>query len=70
MSRGALAELGSGDNARVIPDPRTDAWTEPERLVVNVAACYREFAGVPGQEDTIDLFGAMGRWRRKTHRFD
>jgi glyoxylase-like metal-dependent hydrolase (beta-lactamase superfamily II) len=52
-----------------IPAP-FDAWTEPERLVVNVAACYREFAGVPGQEDTIDLFGAMGRWRRKTHRFD
>jgi glyoxylase-like metal-dependent hydrolase (beta-lactamase superfamily II) len=34
---------------------------EPERLVVNVTAAYREFAGLPAKNEVISLFGAMAR---------
>ncbi len=34
---------------------------EPERLVVNVTAAYREFSGTAGASDVISLFAAMSR---------
>ncbi|MBN2192527.1 MAG: MBL fold metallo-hydrolase [Polyangiaceae bacterium] len=40
-------------------------WAEPERVVVNVAACYRERTGTPHGDDTIAQFGAMARLRRE-----
>ncbi len=38
-------------------------WSEPERIVVNVAACYRELEGSE-REDVVELFGAMARWEQ------
>ncbi len=43
-------------------------WSEPERVVVNVAACYRELAGEPRRDDLVQLFGAMARWERARRR--
>jgi len=37
-------------------------WTDPERLVVNVYACYREFGGNAERLSVPVLFGAMARY--------
>lgn len=36
-----------------------DAWGDAERIAVNVATLYREFAGDPAPPNVIDLFGLM-----------
>jgi len=43
-------------------------WTDPERIVVNVYACYREFGGETDHLPVPVLFGAMARYHneRKT----
>lgn len=58
-ARDLAGELGAGPFA---------GWAEPERVVVNVAACYREFTGEPRGDDTIEQFGAMARWEREPRR--
>lgn len=58
-ARDLAGELESGPFA---------GWAEPERVVVNVAACYRELTGTPRGDDTIEQFGAMARWEREQRR--
>ena len=43
-------------------------WTDPERIVVNVYACYREFRGETEHLPVPALFGSMARYHheRKT----
>jgi hypothetical protein len=41
-------------------------WGDSERLLVNVATCFREFANDTSERDIIGLFTLMARWR-KTH---
>ena len=43
-------------------------WTDPERIVVNVYACYREFSGKTDRLPVPALFGSMARYHneRKT----
>jgi len=40
-------------------------WTDPERLVVNVYACYREFRAEAAQLPVPRLFGAMARFHNE-----
>jgi len=35
------------------------SWGDAERIAVNVATCYREFAGDPGPANVVELFGLM-----------
>jgi hypothetical protein len=37
-------------------------WSDPERLLVNVDAAYREFSGDTSPRDIIRLFTLMARW--------
>lgn len=37
-------------------------WTDPERIVVNVYACYREFSGETDRLPVPVLFGSMARY--------
>jgi cyclase len=37
-------------------------WTDPERIVVNVHALYREFRHDASPPDAMALFAAMGRY--------
>lgn len=47
-------------------------WTDPERIVVNVYACYREFRSEGDRLQVPALFGSMARYhnerKTKTHR--
>lgn len=47
-------------------------WTDPERIVVNVYACYREFRGEKDRLPVPTLFGSMARYhnerKTETHR--
>ncbi len=47
-------------------------WTDPERIVVNVYACYREFRGETDRLPLPALFGSMARYHNErkngTHR--
>jgi len=47
------------DAARTIHIDRAVGWGEAERLVVNVAACYKGFAGGTDRGETGDLFADM-----------
>jgi cyclase len=38
-------------------------WSDPERIVVNVYACYREFSGETNPLSIAALFGSMARYR-------
>jgi glyoxylase-like metal-dependent hydrolase (beta-lactamase superfamily II) len=40
-------------------------WTDPERIVVNVYACYREFSGDTDRLPAPVLFGAMARYHNQ-----
>jgi glyoxylase-like metal-dependent hydrolase (beta-lactamase superfamily II) len=40
-------------------------WTDPERIVVNVYACYREFGGVEDRLPVPVLFGSMARYHNQ-----
>jgi cyclase len=56
------AGLGYEEAARDISlDPVAD-WTDPERIIVNVHALYREFSGDKSPPDAMALFAAMGRY--------
>jgi glyoxylase-like metal-dependent hydrolase (beta-lactamase superfamily II) len=47
-------------------------WTDPERIVVNVYSCYREFGSATERLAVSALFGSMARYRKRreteTHR--
>lgn len=53
----AARDLSLGEFAR---------WSDPERIVGNVFALYREFGAHPSTGNEPGLFGAMGRWRKHT----
>jgi len=40
-------------------------WTDPERIVVNVYTCYREFRGEAGRLPVPTLFGSMARYHNQ-----
>jgi len=44
-----------------------DSWGDAERIVVNVAAVYKELAGDPAPLDPTTLFGLMARIRKARH---
>lgn len=55
--RDAAFDIALGDYA---------AWGDAERIAVNVATLYREFAGDPGPAKVVDLFALMGElWRER-----
>ena len=43
-------------------------WGDAERIVLNVAALYREFGGRPKGDPPPDLFGMMARIRADRRR--
>lgn len=60
------AGMGWKDAARDIDMRRYAHWTDPERIVANVFALYRQWGGPIAPEDGRDLFGEMGRYARET----
>jgi len=40
-------------------------WPDAERIVANVCALYREFGAKIPEASAVELFGAMGRWRKR-----
>jgi hypothetical protein len=57
------AGLDVEDAARDVSWGTFRDWVDPERVVVNVDAAYREFRGDPSPRDMMRLFGLMARWR-------
>jgi glyoxylase-like metal-dependent hydrolase (beta-lactamase superfamily II) len=56
-AREAALDIALGDYA---------AWGDAERIAVNVATLYREFAGDPGPPDVVEQFGWMAEiWRAR-----
>jgi cyclase len=49
--------------ARRISLDRFASWLDPERMVINTAAMYREFAGAKEPLNRMALFAAMKRYR-------
>ena len=43
-------------------------WIDSERIVANVAALYREFSGGEEKRNIVEIFAAMGRYRRERGR--
>lgn len=41
-------------------------WTDPERIVANVYACYREFGSDPSRLSVEDLFASMARYHYRS----
>lgn len=60
------AGMGWKDAARDIDMRRYAHWTDPERIVANVFALYRQWGGPVSPEEGRDLFGEMGRYARET----
>lgn len=60
------AGMGWKEAARDIDMGRYAHWTDPERIVANVFALYRQWGGPVSPEDGRDLFGEMGRYARET----
>lgn len=59
------AGMSYEDAARdIILDAFSD-WTDPERIVVNVHACYREFDGEGDRLSLPILFGSMARYHNE-----
>jgi hypothetical protein len=56
------AGLSFEDAARDIALDQFNGWLDPERIVVNVFACYREFDGDVAAPDVMELRAAMGRY--------
>jgi glyoxylase-like metal-dependent hydrolase (beta-lactamase superfamily II) len=56
------AGMNFEDAARDITLDAFADWTDPERIVVNVYACYREFHGEKEALPVPILFGAMARY--------
>jgi len=42
-------------------DGRYASWIDPERVIVNVAACYRDFRGATAAPDVMKVRGQMAR---------
>ncbi len=42
-------------------------WSDPERIVANVFALYRQWGTIPTPEESATLFGAMGRYHKAMH---
>jgi cyclase len=62
------AGMGYEEAARdIILDAFSD-WTDPERIVVNVYACYREFSGDNNRLSVPVLFGGMARYHNHRKR--
>ena len=59
------AGMGYEEAARDITLEAFRDWTDPERLVVNVYACYREFRGEAEHPPVSLLFGAMARYHNE-----
>ncbi len=53
------AGLDAAEAARDIALGDYDSWGDAERIAVNVATAYREFAGDKSAPDTLQLFGLM-----------
>jgi cyclase len=62
------AGMGYEQAARDINLDAFSDWTDPERIVVNVHACYREFGGDTGRLSVPVLFGGMARFRNERRR--
>ena len=58
-----LADLGRGSFAWMQPD---GSWGDAERIAVNVATLYREFAGDAAPPNPAELFALTGEiWKRR-----
>jgi hypothetical protein len=40
-------------------------WLDPERLAVNVASLYREYAGDAAPPDIVRMFGLMAKLKHR-----
>jgi glyoxylase-like metal-dependent hydrolase (beta-lactamase superfamily II) len=60
-----LAGMDFEQAARDIPLDDFADWTDPERIVVNVYACYREFGKESNPLPVTDLFGEMARYHNE-----
>jgi len=59
------AGMGYEDAARDIALDAFADWTDPERIVVNVYACYCEFSGKADRLPVPDLFSSMARYHNE-----
>ncbi len=62
------AGLGYEEAARDISLAPFAGWTDPERIVANTRALYREFADDRAPPDAMEVFAAMGRYHRERGR--
>ena len=46
---------------QISKDGRYASWIDPERVIVNVAACYRDFRGSTAAPDVMKIRGQMAR---------
>jgi glyoxylase-like metal-dependent hydrolase (beta-lactamase superfamily II) len=53
------AGMSAFDAARDIELAEYSAWSDPERIAVNVDSLYREFAGEQASTDIFELFARM-----------
>ena len=51
--------MGAFEAARDIELAEYSAWSDPERIAVNVNSFYREFSGEQVATDLFELFGQM-----------
>jgi len=59
------AGMGYEEAARDIALDAFADWTDPERIVANVYACYREFKGEVDRLSVPVLFGSMARYHNE-----
>ncbi|HEY6456329.1 MAG TPA: MBL fold metallo-hydrolase [Steroidobacteraceae bacterium] len=59
------AGLGWEEAACDIPLQEFSDWPDAERIVANVYALYREFGAKLPEGSANELFGAMGKWRKR-----
>jgi cyclase len=59
------AGMGYEEAARDIALDAFAGWTDPERIIVNVYACYREFRAEAHPLRVSDLFGSMARYHNE-----
>lgn len=59
------AGMGWKEAARDINMTEYRGWSDPERIVANVFSLYRQWSAELPAEDTHDLFGEMGRYRKE-----
>ena len=62
------AGLSARDAAFDIALGDYDSWGDAERIAVNVATLYREFANDPKPANVVELFGAMAELHRERRR--